>query len=91
MRTTLTLDDDVIALLREEVERSHRPFKHVVNQALRLGLRAGSDRESQPSYRTRPHAFGFKAGIDLDKLNQLADELETESFGRRHAGDLHPA
>ena len=25
---------------------------------------------------TIPHAFGFRPGIDLDKLNQLADELE---------------
>jgi hypothetical protein len=29
---------------------------------------------------TRPHAFGFKPGIDPDKLNQLVDELEAEAF-----------
>ncbi len=26
--------------------------------------------------RTIPHSFGFLPGIDLDKLNQLVDELE---------------
>ena len=28
--------------------------------------------------KTIPHSFGFRPGVDLDKLNQLADELEAE-------------
>ena len=27
-----------------------------------------------------PHAFGFKPGVDLDKLNQAADEPEAEAY-----------
>jgi hypothetical protein len=27
-----------------------------------------------------PHSFGFRAGIDLDKLAHLSDELETEEY-----------
>jgi hypothetical protein len=80
MRTTLTLDEDVAVLLREEAERSRRPFKQVVNQAIRLGLRARSAGAARPAYRTRPHAFGFKPGVDLDRMNQLADELEATEF-----------
>jgi hypothetical protein len=91
MRTTLTLDEDVVALLREEVERSRRPFRQVVNQALRLGLRAGTLAARRERFRTRPHAFGVKPGIDLDKLNQLADELEADAYGRRHGRDPRPA
>lgn len=31
--------------------------------------------------RVRPHDFGkTRAGIDLDRLNQLVDELEVERF-----------
>ena len=30
--------------------------------------------------RTIPHSFGFRPGVDLDKLNQLADELEVEAL-----------
>jgi hypothetical protein len=85
MRTTLTLDEDVMALLREEMERSRQPFKQVVNQALRLGLRTGSADSDRSRFRTRPHAFGFKPGVDLDKLNQLADELEAEEVRRKYA------
>lgn len=84
MRTTLTLDDDVAQVLREEAERTGLPFKQVVNQAIRLGLRARTTPEDRQPFRTRPHAFRFKAGIDQDKLGQLVDELEAESFCRRH-------
>jgi hypothetical protein len=79
MRATLILDDDVAALLREEVERSGLPFKQVVNQAIRLGLRGTTTGDREP-YRTRPYPFHFKTGIDLDRLNQLVDELEVEAL-----------
>jgi hypothetical protein len=84
MRTTLTLDEDVAALLREEVEHSRLPFKQVVNQVIRLGLRAAAAPETRLPFRTRAHSFGFKPGVDLDKLNQLVDELETEAFLQKH-------
>ncbi len=41
MRTTLTIDDDVAALLKQEMRRSGRPLKQVVNERLRLGFIAG--------------------------------------------------
>lgn len=27
-------------------------------------------------FRVRPHSFGFKPGVDFDRLNQLFDEVE---------------
>ena len=30
--------------------------------------------------KTKPHSIGFKRGIDLDKLGQLADQLEAEAY-----------
>lgn len=80
MRTTLTLDDDVAGMLAHEARSKGLPFKKVVNAALRRGLAAESLEQPMPRVRTRPHAFGFKPGVDLDKLNQLADELEAEAF-----------
>ena len=32
-----------------------------------------------PVPKTIPHSFGFRPGVDLDKLNQLADDLEAEA------------
>lgn len=30
--------------------------------------------------KTIPHSFGFRPGIDLDKLNQLTDKLEADAI-----------
>jgi len=46
MRTTLTLDDDVAALLEKTRQLKGLSFKQIVNEALRAGLtqsRAGAD------------------------------------------------
>ena len=32
---------------------------------------------------TVPHSVGFKAGIDFDKLGQLADEMEAEGLAEK--------
>jgi hypothetical protein len=81
MRTTLTLEPDVAMKLKKRMTARKQSLKDAVNQALRAGLKA----EDAPRvrFRVEPHAFGFKAGIDLDKLNQLSDELEAEEFSRK--------
>ena len=38
MRTTLTIEPDVELLLQNEVRRTNKTMKTVVNEALRLGL-----------------------------------------------------
>ncbi len=38
MRTTLTLDADVAALLAKENRRANEPMKQTINRALRQGL-----------------------------------------------------
>ena len=80
MRTTLTLDPDVEQLLRQEMRRTGRSRKAVVNSALRRGLGMRGKPHRVPRYRVEPHAFGFKPGVDTDRLNQLVDEMEAEDF-----------
>ena len=60
-------------------------LKDAVNQALRAGLQV--DAAAAVRFRAEPHAFGFKPGIDRDKLNQLADEFEAEDFLEKLADD----
>ena len=36
-----------------------------------------------PRFEVRPHAFGVRPGVDLDRINQLADELEAEETARK--------
>jgi hypothetical protein len=79
MRTTLTLDDDLAALLKRRARDLGIPFKEAVNRAIRIGLGETAAPRRAPPPKTIPHSFGFRPGIDLDKLGQLADELEDEA------------
>ena len=84
MRTTLTLDPDVEQLLRQEMRRTESSMKAVVNSALRFGLGMRGKPHRASRYRVEPHSFGFKPGVDMDRLNQLVDEMESEEFAKRY-------
>jgi hypothetical protein len=83
MRTTLTLEPEVAARVKNEMRRTGKPLKTIVNDALKRGLGMGGRPARPPRFEVDPHAFGFKPGIDLDRLNQLADELDAEDAGRK--------
>jgi hypothetical protein len=85
VRTTLTLDRDVAEALAREMRRTGRGLKAAVNDALRRGLRLTGPAPRPPRFRVEPHAFGVKAGVDLDRMNQLVDELDAESSARKLA------
>ncbi len=76
MRTTLTIDDQLSAALKELAHRSGKPFKQVVNEALRKGLNALEHPTGKP-YRLTPASLGpGRPGLNLDKALALADSLE---------------
>jgi hypothetical protein len=79
MRTTLTLDPDVARMLEEEAHRQRRPFKQVVNDAIRRGLAPRAASRSVRPYRVQPHRTTVQPGVDIGGLNKLADELEDEA------------
>jgi hypothetical protein len=73
VRTTLTLDDDVAALLNRERRKSGEPFKQVVNRFLRAGLAAQSRPPWKPFVVT-PINLGLRK--DYVKVEELLEELE---------------
>ncbi|MCG3189897.1 MAG: Antitoxin VapB33 [Burkholderiaceae bacterium] len=80
VRTTLTLDDDLAGLLKRRARELGVPFKEAVNRTIRAGLGEAAVARRRPVPKTVPHSFGFRPGVDVDKLGQLADELEAEAF-----------
>jgi hypothetical protein len=83
MRTTLTLDDDLAGLLKQRARELGIPFKEAVNRTMRAGIGEATVTRRHPAPKTISHSFGFRPGIDLDKLGQLADELEAEAFAEK--------
>lgn len=79
MRTTLTLDDDVAALLRREQARSKKPLKELVNEALRAGLtRASARKRQREPYRTDAVSLGRCFLPSLDDVAQVLAVAEGE-------------
>jgi hypothetical protein len=83
VRTTLTLERDVAHRIRQQMRRTGKGMKAVVNEALRLGLGMTGKPIRPPPFEVRAQAFGFKAGIDLDRMNQLVDELDAVEVSRK--------
>ena len=84
MRTTLTIDDNIARRLKEIALRSGKPFKTVVNEALRAGIENRRIAEVTKPYRLKPAALGEVQGpYNLDKALQLADHLEDEESSRK--------
>jgi hypothetical protein len=55
-------------------------FNEAVNRTIRAGIGEVDATRRHPAPKTVSHSFGFRQGIDLDKLGQLADELEAQVF-----------
>ncbi len=72
MRTTLTLDEDVAALLNKEVRKTGEPFKQVVNRYLRLGLTASKQTSRKP-FKVKPWNLNLPA---FEKVEELLEYLE---------------
>jgi hypothetical protein len=76
MRTTLAIDDDVLAAAKHLAEREHRSIGDVISALARQGLSRGS-RVPQPVRNGVPLLRSKKAmsPVTLELVNQLRDEL----------------
>lgn len=76
MRTTVTLDPDVQALLKRAMREQDRSFKQTLNDAVRAGLRKPVAAAAKPArFVQRTFRLG-RPLVDLTKANALAGELE---------------
>ncbi len=80
MRTTLSLDEDVLQKARTLASQLHVPFKAVVNEALRLGLNELEKPSRQRPYKTVPHDMGLRSGLDLDNVQEMLAHAEGQAF-----------
>lgn len=88
MRTTVTIDPDVEALLRQAMRERGEPFKQVLNNAVREGLLRMARKTSKPEKPFKQPTFHMGAElVDLTKALALAAELEDlEIIGKMRQG-----
>ena len=81
MRTTLTLDDDVAAMLERLRRRRRIGLKHLVNEALRRGLDdMGRRRRPREPVCTRAVALGRVRVASIDNIGEALAIAEGEGF-----------
>jgi hypothetical protein len=95
MRTTLTLDDDVAAMLRQLQESRSVSFKEIVNDALRRGAEdLLTDKPAEWKQYTFPQNLGpFTVPVDdvsavLATLDEEKDRHMLAHYQNRHAKDV---
>ena len=76
MRTTLTLDEDVAAKLRERCHRRRESFKATVNRTLRAGLNAEQTLMPREPFRVEARDLGMRPGVGLDNIAELLEQID---------------
>jgi hypothetical protein len=80
MRTTLTLDDDVAALLQRVREARKASLKDIVNEALRQGLQQLDAPPPRRPYRTPAVSLGRCLMGTIDDVSEALAVAEGEAF-----------
>jgi len=81
MRTTITLDDDVAALLKRLGQKRRMKFKELVNLALREGLKhLSASKKKRTSFRTCSVDLGACRVGNIDNVAEVLAVADGESF-----------
>ncbi len=81
MRTTLTIDDDVAAMLDQLRRDRETSLKDLINEALRRGLlEMNAPRKRRKPYRTPSVDLGTPRIPNIDNIAEVLDLAEGEAF-----------
>jgi hypothetical protein len=80
MRTTLTLNKDVADEAKKLVVKLGKPFKQVINEALRIGLQQLQRPKKRKPYDYKPHKMGLRPGLSLDNIGELLAQVEGDDY-----------
>jgi Bacterial antitoxin of type II TA system, VapB len=76
VRTTVNIDDNLLAEAKVLAARTSRPLGAVVDDALRAMFRRGADEHGRKEFRLPTHGTGgLQAGIDLEDKDALAEVM----------------
>lgn len=81
MRTTVTLDPDVAALIRNVMKERGMSFKEAINSAVRAGLQRTGPRRRRFVQKT--YSLGAEQTFRWDKALAVAEAMEDEELTRK--------
>jgi len=81
MRTTLTLDKDVAAVIERLRKTRRQSLRDIVNEALREGLKhLAEPRRKRKPFRTETVDLGRCLLVNVDNVAEILAIAESESF-----------
>jgi hypothetical protein len=80
VRTTLTIDDDVAALIEKENRRANEPMKQTVNRLLRISLTQAAKPQKPKRFVVRPHSLNLPAEWTSGSIQELIEMVEGTSI-----------
>ena len=81
MRTTITLEPDVQALIRAAMKERGISFKEALNSAVRAGLTQG--KQKRRYFAQKSYSLGRDQNFRWDKALEAAAAMEDEELGRK--------
>jgi hypothetical protein len=76
VRTTVTLDDDVMERVQRHARSLGKPFKEALNELLRTGLIAVESRPARGRFRVKPSPMGYRPELNYDDVESVLEYLE---------------
>jgi hypothetical protein len=80
IRTTVTLDDDVLERVKRESRSRGASFRDTLNDLLRTALLNAQSKPRRHSLKIKPTHMGYRAGLNYDDIESLLELGE----GERH-------
>jgi hypothetical protein len=78
IRTTITLDDDVLDRVKAESRSRGSSFRETLNDLLRLALLARSAPPERKRFRIKATHMGYRPGLNYDHIESLLEYGEGE-------------
>ena len=76
IRTTVTLDEDVLVRTKDFSRKRGIPFKEALNELVRIGLLEQAKPMPKKSFKIRPLSVGLRPEFNYDNIGELLEELE---------------
>jgi hypothetical protein len=78
IRTTVTLDDDVVARVKRESQARGASFRNTINDLLRTALVQAGNKPRRRTLSIKPTHMGHKPGLNYDNIESLLEYGEGE-------------